>query len=115
MTDYNKIKPADTEVGKEYYYLEINIPSLKVLDISVFATVEEREAYELDMTDHYNIKYNGRVMEKGPPGVNRGNCVSSFIGKWRFIREPASNVAAGSKENDQETALELLQEVGKAE
>lgn len=105
---YNKIKPEDTEAGKEYYYLEICIPSLKVKDISVFTTREDRDKYELDMTDHYNVLYNGRKMKKGPPGVNRGNCVSSFIGKWRFIREEAG---VGSDDDDEETKTKLLQEV----
>ena len=72
------------QLNREYYYCEINIPGV-ILDISIWETPEERDAYASELEDHYNVIYNGKKIET-KAGINRGNCVSSFIGKWRIMR-----------------------------
>lgn len=97
-----KVEPNDMVIGQEYHYCELNIPQV-VVDISIWETQEERDLHAKKLVDKYNVVYNGKKIEE-KVGMNRGNCVSSFLGKWRIMRvenshEESSKVSKTIQQN----------------
>lgn len=85
-TPIRAIEPDDMTPGVEYHFVEINIPG-KLHRWSIYETKEERDHIAQEYADEGN-----KVMKYTPSksiqvGVNKGNCCSSFVGKWRIMKE----------------------------
>lgn len=79
------IELDDMTPGVEYYFVYIDLPG-KLHKHSVYETIEERD----HIAEEYALEANrimGYAPKQGTDGVNRGNCCSSFVGKWRIMKE----------------------------